>query len=247
MYELPPILRGTEKEQITAIRDYLVRMARTVKDESEGSAVVSSTGGAQTPSSTEVNKATKDEIQKVMDQLRALIIKSAIENGEVLEENLNDFSREMASTYLAKSDFGDYASQTETLITGNANRISALTTRVDTINEYAAIRHNQMEFGYFTVDGVTRYGIAISQKLQFVTDSSTIVDGIEYYQLDPEQTMGIYTSEGWEFWVAGKKIGSFDALDSKLHVPAAVVDGTVQTGEWMIDPVDGWGVKYIGG
>lgn len=30
MYEMPPILRGSEQEQINALRDYLVRLAEKV-------------------------------------------------------------------------------------------------------------------------------------------------------------------------------------------------------------------------
>ncbi len=38
MYELPPILRGTEQQQLEALRDYLVRLVRELerKDEERG-------------------------------------------------------------------------------------------------------------------------------------------------------------------------------------------------------------------
>lgn len=31
MYELPPILRGTEQQQLDALRDYLVRLVRELE------------------------------------------------------------------------------------------------------------------------------------------------------------------------------------------------------------------------
>lgn len=33
MYEYPPILQGTEKKQISDIRDYLIRLVRTLEEE----------------------------------------------------------------------------------------------------------------------------------------------------------------------------------------------------------------------
>ena len=35
MYEYPPILQGTEKKQIADIRDYLIRLVRTLEEEKE--------------------------------------------------------------------------------------------------------------------------------------------------------------------------------------------------------------------
>lgn len=40
MYEYPPILKGTEQQQIAALRDYLVRLVREMerRDAQEGNA-----------------------------------------------------------------------------------------------------------------------------------------------------------------------------------------------------------------
>ena len=38
MYELPPILTGTEQDQLRAIRDYLVRLAQSMEQSGAGTA-----------------------------------------------------------------------------------------------------------------------------------------------------------------------------------------------------------------
>lgn len=93
--------------------------------------------------------------------------------------------------------------------------IDELTADLDTYKNYMSGR---IITGYITdADGNTSIGIAISQTLSLTGESQTI-DGTEYYELEPTQTVGIYTSTGWEFWINGAKAGYFTSADSYLHV-----------------------------
>lgn len=105
------------------------------------------------------------------------------------------------------------------------------------------------------------FGIAISSRLQFGSDvkymnrSGELVDeedlpdgdpGIAFYELNREQTMGIYASDGWQFWIGGKKRGWFDAGDSALHVMQETIESTLTQGLWTTTAADGWGIQYVG-
>jgi hypothetical protein len=96
---------------------------------------------------------------------------------------------------------------------------------------------------------------ATQQEIQAIIDAATVEGiepdfsqlGTEYYELVPTQTLGIYTSTGWQFWVNGIKIGWFDSLDQQLHTVNQVVEGDQQQGDWLITTTNGWGLQYIGG
>lgn len=75
MYEYPPILRGDTAQQLSQLRDYLVRMART-QEQGQTAALpaAADTTGTGTRSAAAQSAA---EVQKHTDALRALIVKTA--------------------------------------------------------------------------------------------------------------------------------------------------------------------------
>ena len=86
-------------------------------------------------------------------------------------------------------------------------------------------------------------GIAISQRLSF-TGASSSHEGETYYELSPGQTLGMYTSTGWQFWINGARRGWFDSVDSTLHVAALQVEQTLRLGaSWVVSTSGGFGIR----
>lgn len=89
------------------------------------------------------------------------------------------------------------------------------------------------------------FGIAIAENLSFTGQERT-ESGLTYYELAGGQTLGLYTSTGWQFWINGNKVGWFDSADGMLHTVSQVIEHDLQIGSWKISPNNGYGIKYVG-
>ena len=104
-HELPPILRGTEQQQLTVLRDYLVRLAQSLNTV-DTATVVSST------SSTKATEKVTADLKQQASDLRSLIIKTADALDVRIEENsseINDINGTISTlwnTYVTQSAFG---------------------------------------------------------------------------------------------------------------------------------------------
>ena len=88
----------------------------------------------------------------------------------------------------------------------------------------------------------TVLGIAISQQLRF-TGQELTDGGWTYFELSPGQTLGLYTSTGWQFWVNGRKVGWFDSSDGMLHTVSQAVEQEIRLGSWSISADGGLGIR----
>lgn len=257
-YEYPPILQGSAQQQLTALRDYLVRMARSLETAEQAQASAVSSGGKNT--GTLAGKKEKSEedklaaIRRNAANLRALILKTADEANTVALE-LGATRQEMESYYLAKSDFGEYMEQAKADFVTTArgvvesynfaSLIEAVNGRADELDTYLTSIQGEIRRGIIE-DPETHeraLGIAISENLQF-TGAVHEQDGLQYYELAPGQTLGLYTSTGWQFWVNGSKRGWFDSSDGRLHVISEVVEDVLQIGDgWVISTAGGFGIR----
>lgn len=259
MNEIPPMLRGSLQEQVNALRDYLVREKRAQKAEIRESTAqamaeaqkTARTGGKSTDSSGGGGE------QSQAGRLRALILKTA----EETQQSMDELAYEMRGSYLAKSEFGTYQQELRLLIEataqqivesyGFAEEIAATEARLGQMGEelagYRTEINGEIRRGYLTdpETGETVLGIAIAQRLQFTGQQLTDA-GWSYYELSPGQTLGLYTSTGWQFWVNGRKVGWFDSADGMLHTVSQVVEEEIRIGDWAISAHNGFGIKYTG-
>ena len=265
MYEYPPILKGTEREQLRELRDYLVRMTRSLRQaqeaagrmeqaEAHGSAAASAVPG-QTASSAASELA---ELRGRAGQLRSLIIKTAerIDGVRMETERLDAALRE---DYLALSDFGSYTEQAELRMSATARQvlesydfqeqIAALGQSLDGLDRYMTSIRGEIRRGLITdpESGEQVLGIAIAENLSF-TGQVHEREGLHYYELSPGQTLGLYTAAGWQFWINGARIGWFDSGDGMLHVTRMrVVESICLSDSWRFSSAGGLGIQYIGG
>lgn len=255
-YEYPPILQGSSQQQLQALRDYLVRMARSL-EAAEKAPAIASAASTGTSTATKEKKTEEDKLaalRRNAANLRALIVKTA---GEVdtVSADLGATRQEMESYYLAKSDFGTYMEQAEAAFVTTArgvvesydfnSLIDAVSDRADEFDTYLTSIRGEIRRGIITdpATGEQALGIAISENLQFTGVVHT-EDGLNYYEIAPGQTLGLYTSTGWQFWVNGSKRGWFDSSDGSLHVISEVIEDFLQIGDgWRITTVGGFGVR----
>lgn len=243
--ELPPQLQGTAEQQLAALRDYLVRMAQSLDPVSgSGERILAE---ARKGADKAQEKTVKD-IRARAASLKALIIKTADEITAYTDSKAEAFE----SLYVAKSDYGTYYNQIETQVEQTArNTVETYhyTEAIQALDTYMTDLNGQIRRGVIE-DPETHevhLGIAISEQLSFTGQTQT-EGGLTYYELSPGQTLGLYTSTGWQFWINGVKRGWFSSEDSMLHVSNIVVENRLQLGnDWEIVSTGGFGLRYIGG
>ncbi len=166
MYEYPPILSGTEQQQLHALRDYLVRMARSLETAEQAAAV--STQEIETQRSLAAAQEKKEAEEKLSAlrrnaaNLRALIVKTAGE-AESFSEELGAVRQDMESRYLAKSEFGDYMEQIRSSFLTTARGvvesydfaalIEAVGRRADALDLYLTAIRGEIRRGLITDPG----------------------------------------------------------------------------------------------
>jgi len=239
MYELPPILSGNAYAQLRQMRDYLVRLINSlhsVQLAAEQSAA--NTKNVELPDSgNSTNYAN----------LAALIKKTA----HTVEHEVERIEQSLSETYLAISDFGEYSEELELKIETSARETLEsydFVSRLDSAESLITKLNAQIRRGLITdpETGETAAGIAISEKLSFSGETQTI-GGETYYALAPGQTLGLYTSSGWQFWINGSRRGWFDSVDGMLHTGAIQVEEHMRLGaDWQISAVNGLGIRYLG-
>lgn len=272
--EKPPILRGSQQDQLNALRDYLFKMAGGLNDAlaaaSQTSEVKTLPNGAKVYVSGSAESKAISDIRKNAGELRDLILKSASDlqenitaGDESVMQYVDSKEEEYNSLYLAQSEFGTFAESIDSRISTSArgvvesygydSAISSLQDSIDLAQYYVTQIDGEIRRGIVLNPDTGQYelGIAISQRLQFTgecgpTDVNNPGDGFTYYYIDTGQTFGLYTSTGWQFWLNGAKVGWFDSLDNKLHVGHEIVEEALQIGSWEITAAGGFGIKYVG-
>lgn len=237
-YELPPQVNGSE--ELAALRDYLVRLAQSLESVTDRAAAA-----AADKAVTKTQRETARDIQSQAASLKALIVKNAEELCSYADSRLEEYG----SLYVARSDFGNYYEQIETQVETTARSAVESYRYAEAIEGLAGSvseLSGQIRRGLITHNGQTHLGIAVSENLQF--SGTQVVNGVSYSVIRSDQTFGLYTSRGWEFWIRGVLCGFFSAEDSMLHVSNVVVENALQLGAlWQITASGGFGLRCIGG
>ena len=251
--ELPPQARGTPEEQIAQLRDYLVRLARELESVDASAALSSASASARAQ-----DKAVT-EIRSRAEALKALIVKTAHELTVYADQKIEQYN----ALYVAQSDFGSYYRLIEREVEDTArgaiesyhftdaieSAADAAAGALEAAERYRSELVGQIRRGVMDdpLTGQRHLGIAVSEDLQFTGE--TVSDGGRtYYALTPGQTLGLYTSTGWQFWINGQLRGYFSSADNRLHVAEVVVDESLHfSSGWEITTAGGFGLRYTGG
>lgn len=243
-FELPPMAQGSAEQQLAALRDYLVRLARSLEQVCGAEAVGAAAGRA----ASLAQKHSLAEVKASASALKALIIKTADEVEQYADAKVEEYD----SLYVARSEFGNYYEQIETQVAQTARQAVEsyrFTEAIDGLESFLTELSGQIRRGVIEDPDTheAHLGIAVSESLSFTGQTQT-EGGLTYYELSPGQTLGLYTASGWQFWINGVKRGWFSSEDSMLHVANIVVEDTLQMGaNWQITTAGGFGLRYIGG
>lgn len=255
MYELPPILSGSAESQLRALRDYLVRLSQTLPTETTQPAAAQT--GAVSPQlaaarAVDSNPTGSGQVTPSnYPRLRALIEKTA---GEIYS-HVDAINRQLRADYVARSELGEFEERVTAGMEATARgvvedydydaRLTSSDARAGRIEEHLRSLSGQIRRGLITdpETGEQVLGIAISQRLSF-TGASSSHEGETYYELSPGQTLGMYTSTGWQFWINGARRGWFDSVDGTLHVAALQVEQSLRLGDsWVVSTAGGFGIR----
>ncbi len=192
--EQPPILTGQSKRDLENLRDYLIRLNKSLGDAAEanvigsnGVAIAYARNGQQVLRSGGSTSASDIEaVRRNAQELKSLIIKSAnelqqqLEDGDTYVMHYADSKKESYDElYVANSEFGTFKQGLTNTITTTARGV------VDSYNFAESIESNQEKIDllqnyYTSITGEIRrgivedpetgeyvLGIAISQSLKF--------------------------------------------------------------------------------
>ena len=248
-------MRGSPADQTKQLRDYLVRMTKEIQTASSPETIQQIVRQEVSSGNKSKSDDSIKEARRRAQALKSLIIKTADEVYSYVDRIVT----ELDSVYIAKSDFGEYTETIRRISEETAKEtidsyeytsmIEALSSSVDDLDTYVTMINGQIRRGIVTdpETGEEVLGITISEDLQF-TGQTHDEGGLTYYYLAPGQTLGMYTSTGWQFWINGVKAGWFDSRDGKLHVANIIVENSLQIGTgWLITTNGGFGIRYIGG
>lgn len=249
IYDYPPILQGSPQQQLTAMRDYLVRLSQELR--LSDTALEKKTQAIVTNAAN--NGVTRSQLKKEADTLHSLIVSTA----DTISANIEAIETELHSDYLAVSDFGTYQEYAEGKFTQSATDIDEVYTYSQSVNtdlvNYKSSIQGEIRRGVITdpETGEQVIGIAISQKLYFDDGGVPYVDqqGYVYPRLTSAQTFGLYTSTGWQYWINGQKVGWFDSADSSLHLRSVTINERLNLGPYWqiaIHENEGLGIRFIG-
>lgn len=198
--------------------------------------------------------ATGDALEELREEKNSLR-DELLRNIDGLQGSIDSISVQLNGNISAGGDIDGLASLVETL----RLTIQATAARVEEVYEYAQDVETADALFQTSITGtICRgflndpgggspiFGIAIAEKLAF-TAEVVVKDNVTYYGLDSSQTLGIYTSTGWQFWMNGEKVGWFDSQDGQLHVTGITVEGNFRMGDWLVTTGGGWGLRYVGG
>lgn len=187
------------------------------------------------------------------EALRALIVKTA---GSVYS-HIDSLTTLFQSSYLARSDFGQYAETIETTIRQTARQtvesynytalIQAAEAEIGELSSHLTELQGRILRGVLTApSGEQVFGIAVSENLS-LTGETVEQNGFSYSVISPGQTFGLYTASGWQFWIMGVKCGWFDAADGMLHAANIAVEQSLCLGaDWQLSAQGGLGLRYLG-
>lgn len=253
----PPILSGSDRQQLVQIRQYLYQMSRDLNialnnltaDNFATSADAKKVLGGRDDSKEVQNQETR----KQLSALKSLIIKTA----ETVKSEIEMLESNLKSTYVAQSTFGTFTEEIQTQLTATAEavqqNIQYQATLTDDLNGItSAFNQYVVETGGYIKQGIIGYdnaapiiGIAIGQDIK-VTGTDT-KDGQEYEVIDTSSNMSVWTPEKLAFYVNGMEAayvsnGAFYADD--MYVLSRLFLGQ---NNWQISATRGLTIKWIGG
>ena len=251
----PPILSGSDRQQLIQIRQYLYQMSRDLNLALNNLTADNFVTGAEAKKALGGSEGSQEqqnpETRKQLSTLKSLIIKTA----ETVEAEMDVLEANLASTYVAQSTFGTFAEEINTQITATAENVQQTidyqATLTDSLNGISnSFDQYVVETGGYIKQGIIGYedvvpiiGIAIGQDIKVIgTDTK---DGQEYEVIDTSSNMSVWTPEKLAFYVNGMEAAYVS--NGAFYVADMYVLSRLFLNNWQISSNRGLTIKWIGG
>lgn len=252
----PPILNGSERQQLVQIRQYLYQMSRDLNLALNNLTTENFAAGF-TAKNVQDGGENKDQLgqeaKKQFSTLKSLIIKTA----DTVRAEIDRIETNLSSTYVAQSDFGTFTESINTQLKGTAEKLEQnieysatlednLQSVSDDFDRYVIETGGYIKQGIIGYDGaVPIIGIAIGQDIK-VTGTDT-KNGKEYEIIDTSSNMSVWTPSKLAFYVNGMEAayvsnGAFYVAE--IYVLLRLFLGQQK---WQISVDRGLTIKWIGG
>ena len=235
-----PDIKGTEQEQLRQIRSYLYQLIPQLQfalnNVGETNPTVEET--RKTPGTTSQSTSSIDA-EVAFDALKPLIIKSA----EIVQAYYEEINSMIAGEYVAQSEFGTFAEQTEQRIRQSSTdiaqafkNIQQIFTDIENLNFTLAEVNAHIRTGLLYYDGgVPVYGLEIGQR--------TSIDGVEVFN-----KYARFTSDRLAFYDQnGTEVAYIS--DYKIYIRSLEITVSAKIGGYIdiVKPDGGVITKWIGG
>ena len=217
----PNITGQSESAKLAQMQSYLHQLVdqlnyalKTIEAGSTGTAAAASTASSKAEPTPQDAKAT-------FSSIKSLIIKSA----DIVNAYYDEINHRLSGVYVAESDFGAYAEETDLQIEANSKAIEQNYTDIQQIVwDIDGLRHAVIKVNanistgllYYGEDGVPVYGLEIGQR--------TEVDGVEVFN-----KYARFTSDRLSFYDQnGNEVAYIS--DKKLYITHIQVTGSYNIG-----------------
>jgi hypothetical protein len=257
-FSQPPILKGTEKEQLVQLRQYLYRMSldltqamNNLTSENFAPGGLPAVKSQQAVSQPKKPTDNTEETKQALSELKSLIVKTA----DLVYAEMDRLEASLSSTYVAQSTFGTFSEEINTQLSATAERVEQniqyQATLEDTFRGVSdAFDQYVIETGGYIKQGIIGYdgaipiiGIAIGQDIK-VTGTDT-KDGKEYEVIDTSSNMSVWTPEKLAFYVNGMEAAYVS--NGAFYVADMYVLSRLFIENWQISTNRGLTIKWIGG
>lgn len=239
---LPNITASTSEGQLAQIRSYLYSFAEQLNWALNNIDIEAFQENVVLPKATSTNQSleTGESALTRFNEIKSLIIKSA----DIVSAYYDKINKRLSGVYVAQSDFGDYAEETENSITLTSEQIEAAFKSIGTIYDNIEFGDNATTLGRTenkatiktglidTENGVPIYGIEIGQ----ITD----VNGNNVFNKCARFTSGelaFYSNNDGNAKVAY-------ISDYKMYITEAEIIKRLKIGNYIIEEQNG-GLAFI--
>ena len=242
----PPALNGSNEQKILQVYSYLFRMNEQLSYTLNNLTPENFAGQTGQQLAAVVDgSAAKQEAAQQYDTLKSLVVKTA----DVVRHEMDMLETELASKYLAISEFGKYQEDMTAQIRATAEgiiqqygfqaQLDDLGSSADAFDSYIVKTDQYIKTGLLYYEGtVPRYGVAVGENLTTVE-----VDGQQV--LTRNNLCATFTSDRLSFWMGGVEVAYVS--NNKLYIANAEITGQLITGNWRISHEGGFTVQWIGG
>lgn len=230
----PPQMVGTETQCITSLYNYLFQVSQTLNFALQN---IGTDNLSEDYRQLTAN-ATAEQEQKIDDQYRA--VKSiVIKTANVIRTEMEQMYVQLAKSYVAKSEFGEYDEKVKALIKATADGIvqnynlsSVLTTsdpEIAGFREWKVTSDQYIHSGllYYDDENLPVYGVAVGNNLTYIE-----VDGVK--TVKKENLAATFTAEKVSFWQGGREAAYLS--NKRLYVLDAEFLKSVQIGKFAFIP-----------